>query len=577
MAQVVEVDVLVVGGGGAALRAAIEAHRAGARVALAVKGQLGAVGLRGAGATASGTATDRRSFWPVDESGGVVASALEDILQLGLGMADPRLARIVVEEAPSSRRVLEQLGVRLQLLPGRAHAGASSTPPRGFPATHTFGLVPSLSAMIRRIDCRLLEHTMVVGLLTADGVCGGAVAIDEETGETVVIRAGAVLLGTGGAAQLFKHHIHPSCVTGDGYAIGYRAGAELMNLEFMQIFLGTVFPTVNNLTNWVWREDLRARNARGDEFLELYMPPGANLDEAKAQAAQHSPFSTRDTLSRYLSVAMMKEAMAGRATVRDGIYMDLTSPRVRVPEERDAWLRYRGIECDQAPLEVVVFAMCSHGGLRIDANAQTTVPGLYAVGECSAGAYGADRHGGNMMSSSQVFGARAGRHAARSATGSRRPPLPHDALAEEERQIDALRDAQGRLKPKEVRRELQQAAWNHLLAVRTEAGLTHFLDTLEGLGREQVPDLAIEGPRELVQALELRNLLTTGEMLGRAALMRAESRGGHYREDHPSQDDVGWLKSIVVTQVDGGMDLRTLALHPEWKSRPGDMFGERWG
>jgi fumarate reductase (CoM/CoB) subunit A len=558
MTEIAEADVLVVGGGAAAQRAAIEAYRAGARVALAVNGQLGCIGVRGSGATASGTATDRRGFWPVAPSGGILETGFDDIIQLGLGMADPSLTQILVDEAPAARRALERLGVL-------------------FRDRRVFGLVPTLAAAIRQTDCQLYENTMVTSLLTRDGACEGAVGIREESGQPIAFQSGAVILGTGGAAQLFKHHVHPPGVAGDGYAMGYRAGAELLNLEFLQIFLGTVFPTVNNIANWVWGQDCKVYNAGGQTFLDNYLPAGASLAEAMMQAVQHSPFSTRDSLSRYLFIGLMKEVMAGRGTVRDGIHMDLTSPRVHPPDERDVWLRYRGIEWDREPFEIVVSAMASNGGFRIDRHGETTVPGLYAVGECAAGSHGADRHGGNMMSACQVFGARAGRHAAKQATGAKRPPLPKETLAAAQARIDALKAAHGRFKPREIREELQQAAWQDLLVVRTEAGLNRFLQTVATLREEKLPDISVEGKKELVEALELQSLLLYGEMLGKAALMRTESRGGHYREDYPQRDDAHWLKSIVVKNVDGRMVHDTVALHAGWKNRPGDMGGDWWG
>jgi succinate dehydrogenase/fumarate reductase flavoprotein subunit len=563
MPEIIEVDVLVVGGGAAAQRAAIEAHRAGARVALAIKGHLGVIGMRGSGATASGTATDRRSLWPVAESGGVLETAFEDIIQLGLGMADPDLVRIVVDETPiTARRGLERLGV----------------PFRGnIPGKSAFGIVPTLAVTIRRIDCQLCENTMIAALLIHDGICVGALGIDELTGRLIAFKSGAVILGTGGAAQLFKHNVHPDCVTGDGYAMGYRSGAELINLEFMQIFLGTAYPTVNNLANWVWAEDSRVYNSRNEEFLEKYLPAGASLAEAKRQARRHSPFSTRDSLSRYLNVALMKEVMAGRGTNHDGIYMDLTSSKIRVPEERGAWLRHRGIEWDIQPLEVLVYLHCFLGGFHIDRNARTNIRGLYAVGECTGGCYGADRHWGNMMSACQVFGARAARHAVNWATGTMQKQSFHDLLEAERERIDFLKATHGRFKPGVIRKELQQASWNHLLALRTEAGLKKLLNTIDELEEEKLGNLSVEGIQELIKALELQNMLLCGKIIGNAALMRTESRGGHYREDYPEQDDANWLKSIIVKNLDGKMMFDTVALHADWRSRPDDMGSEHWG
>ena len=568
MAQVVDADVLVVGGGGAALRAAIEAHRAGARVALATKGQLGVIGLRGGGATASGTAADRRQFWPVSETGGVLEGAREDVIQLGLGMAAPKLSQIMVEEAPSSWKTLQRLGVR---------CGPGFWAPPGHFTCNLYGLVPILASTLRRTDCIIFEKTMVVSLLKFDGSCVGAIAMDEETGELRAFRAGAVILGTGGAVQLYKHNLHPSCVTGDGYAVAYRAGAELLNLEFPQVFLGTVYPTTNNLANWVWGEKVRVYNARNEEFLEKYLPRGASLAEAREQAQKHGPFSTRDSLSRYLYTSLLKEVMAGRGTIHDGVYMDLTAAGIRAPIERDLWLRYRGIEWDREAFEVDVFAMCSNGGLRVDHHAQSTIPGLFAAGECVGGINGADRHGGSMMGASQVFAARAGVYAARLGTKSKRAPIPREAIEVEEQKISEIRAGRGRSEPREIRKNLQLLAWNHLLVVRNRAGLENFLGGIEGLRKDKFPDMKIGDAKGVIEAIELQNLLLVGEMIAKAALTRTESRGGHYREDCPERDDAKWMKSIVIKSSNGEMKLDTLSLHPNWRNRPEDMRGELWG
>ncbi len=557
MTEIVDVDVLVVGGGAAAQRAAIDAYRAGARVALAVKGRLGVMGQRGAGGTASGAGADRKMFWPVGASGEVLAKAYDDIIQLGLGMADPALVRILVEETPLAKRAIQRMGVLF----------------RGKPA---FGIGPIMAATIRQTEIGLHERTMISGLITRNGTCVGAIGINEENGQTTAFQCGAVVLGTGGAAHLFRHNIHPTGITGDGYAIGYRAGADLINMEFMQIFLGMSFPNQNNISNWVWSEKFRVYNSEGRDFLAEYIPPGASLEEALTQNSWHSSFTTRDPLSRYISVALVKEVMAGRGSMHDGIYMDLTAAGNRAPPDRDAWLRYRGIEWDRQPLEVNMFVQSSYGGFRISPRAETTVPGLYAAGECAAGSYGADRYGGASMSSCQVFGARAGRHASFWAAKSTHAPLQEDEVSAEERRIAELKAARGRFKPAEIRRQLQQAAWNNLLVVRTEAGLTQFLKMVAELRDEKLEDMSVENSRELVEALELHNLLLCGEMLGKAALMRRESRGSHYREDFPQQDDTQWLKSIAIRKMADGMALDTIVLHPDWKSRPGDMGGKRW-
>lgn len=174
-------------------------------------------------------------------------------------------------------------------------------------------------------------------------------------------------------------------------------------------------------------------------------------------------------------------------------------------------------------------------------------------------------------------GIKAGRHAARSATASGPRALPQEKVAAEGQRIEALRSRRGARTTREVRGELQQEAWNNLLAVRTDEGLTRVLATVNELREERLPELGVEGPSELVEYLELENLLLVGEMLATVALERTESRGGHHREDYPARDDGQWLRRIAVRSVEGRMELRRRVIAPEWRERPGDMLGEHWG
>jgi succinate dehydrogenase/fumarate reductase flavoprotein subunit len=348
-----------------------------------------------------------------------------------------------------------------------------------------------------------------------------------------------------------------------------------MNLEFKQIFLGTVYPTKNMLIMPL-PPYTKLTNASGEEFLNSYLPEGVSLEDCLAQRHSHNPFSTRDTLSKYVDIAIIGEVKAGRATSYNGIYLDRSDPRVPPlqTERREFW-DYRGIDWGK-PVEVGVCHHCSLGGFRIDENAQTTMLRLYAAGETAAGPHGADRMGGHMLLATQVFGARAGKHGATYARNQGTPDIDNKVLRAAEERINALRNKKGKRKPAEVKRVLQQSAYYDLLVVKSKESLTKFLNEVKGIQEDLVPHLSAANPQELVEALELQNLLLLAEVEANVCLERTESRGPHYREDFPRQNDKDWLKSITVKNVNGKPQVGTIALDPNWKSR-GDEKVKGWG
>ena len=584
MNRAVDTDVLVIGGGGAGARAALEASAAGASVILAVKGKFGITGVRGAGATGyrgngrpmhlfSGPKVILKSK---DEPGTYASLPLgaeeeqkaffKRSIQAGLGMADRNLTRILAEGASGAKEALEKRGLLLEKSP---HIECLIAPMPGL--AYAVKMVPEIDA---------LEETMINGLLSQNGICGGAVGLDETTGEPLVIRAKSTILATGGTGQLFMLTFHPSCMTGDGYVMGYEAGAELMNMEFGQTFIAFVHPNIDSVPYPVWKLNPKILNGQGDEFIHRYLPEGVTVRDCMEQKLQHGPFSSRDA-SRYLEIAMMKETKAGRATEHNGFYLDVKGLNLGKADEGNwirSWLQFRGFDLRQDHLEINVAYHCSNGGLRIDENGRTTVRGLYAVGEAASGPYGADRLGGAMMTSSQVFGARAGKDAAAKAkeTGGWRDMESRVASLLIER-IDRFRRSTGSQKPQQLIERLRRTAWENLLVVRTHEGLSHFLKEVEAVRESLLHDLSIQGTGDLVKALELRSLLQTGEMIGKAALMRTETRGSHFREDFPQRDDTDWLQSITLHDAEGQMRLGTIKLDEVWKSEPDDLKGLWWG
>jgi fumarate reductase (CoM/CoB) subunit A len=571
MVDIIETEVMVVGGGGAASRAAIEAHISGAKVLLVVKGRYGFMGIRGGGAS-DGSALGRLDYsyfsyiHSLNERGWgerPLEAATDFIRQAGLGAADPKLAKVLIQNAVTAAENLDKWGLVFK------NQWSKDAPRR-------FKPMPGLGYLVRGSDIRIIEGVMITSLLIHDGVCAGAVGIREDTGEPVLVKAKAVILGTGGYAQLYLFNIHEGGLTGDGYAIGYEAGATLMNMEFMQFNAALVFPSVALLSCTFWEMEPTILNRSGEEFIKKYLPSGITLKQVFKERATHSPFSTRDRASRYVEIAMVKEFMAGGATDRDGFYLEIEHPE-RMVGESPEWLRYRGIDWQARNQQSNVIFGVSNGGLMIDENAQTQISGLYAVGEVSAGPHGADRPGGHMMGASQVFGMLAGRQAATYARSRKLSPI-NEKLAEHElKSIAVLKENEGDQKPFNLKKRLKKVAYENMLSVRNEQSLTKVLNEVQVIRDDLYPHLSVETPKELVEALELRSLLTVGEIIARAALMRQESRGSHFREDYPERYDAEWLGVITVRKVDGKPRLQRLVIDPEWTDRPGDMGGEPWG
>lgn len=561
----IECDVLVIGGGLAAASAAEHARATGSDVCMVVKGRFGGVGLRGAGASACGSTESGEPLLPGPSGPGTgwdPDAVFRRIVQAGLGVADRKLASVMAEDAPGVRRALDEWGV----VPGGKGVVTLGHP-----------IVKALEHDIRA-GVRLLERTMVVDLLLDDGRCCGAIAATE-SGLFMLIRASAVVIATGGDARLFEHNVHPSCVTGDGYAMGFRAGAGLMNVEFMQIFLSTVYPTRNLFHVCREMQSLRAiSNAQGDPFLQDYLPADVGADECIAQNVLHAPFSTRDRASRYLAIGIVKEIEAGRGTGHGGVLLDLTHPGVRLPALQEEFLRFKGVDLREAPVQLTMAHQCSNGGLRIGADGMTALPGVFAAGEAAAGMHGADRLGGNMLTACLVFGSRAGQSAAAWARshGASRPPA--DVARDRLDEIRSIADSKGTDPPGELVRALQRSAWRNALTIRSERRLTTLLAAIRHLREAFQTSLAVESTSDLVGALELRNLLLVGELVATAALHRRESRGGHYREDFPECGHDRPVKAIGLNQsADGMIAVTEEAIDPDWRSAAGDLGEARWG
>ena len=572
MAKVIDADVLVIGGGGAAARAALEASQCGAKVAMVMKGLFGKCGATAYKvAEIAGYNAADREVDPEDSP----EEHLNDILVAAAGTCDERLASILAHEAPSTLPELESWRVPLEKEGGRylEVLGCFASRPRmHIVRGHAEPILAALVPRIQGLGVTVVENTMVTRLLVQEGSCVGAVGISKD-GEMVVFRSKATAMGTGGAGQLFLNNLNPPDVTGDGYAVAFRAGAELVNMEFMQAGPAIIHPVKNILNSWVWMLHPRLYNARGEEFLSRYIPEGMSPESCMDRRSGHYPFSTYDG-SQWIDVAIQKEILAGRGSPEGGVYLDLTRvseaslPATRRGEEvRRMWattrnwlLKERHLDVGREPVQIAMFGHAINGGMRIDERCETTVRGLFAAGEAAGGPHGADRLGGNMIVNLMVFGRRMGRFAAERSRQTATPWRADGLVTGEETRLKGLLGKQGRVKPLELKRRIQEAMWRDLLVVRNGERLETSLRQLQQMRAVWETDLQVEDPRELWQALEIENMLDVGEIMVRAALLRTESRGSHFREDYPERDDPRWRRSVVIRRTADGIALGEVEL-----------------
>lgn len=552
------VDVLVIGFGSAGLRAALEAARAGAEVLVIGKDRLEQGGASGYGASeVAGFNVGDGAADPEDNPD----EHYRDITEAAQGMADPVLARILAEEAPLVYEELRAFGVPFKEEKGRpvAIAGCFATRPRmHIIPGHGEPILLALRRELSRYPVKFLEEHLVLDLVVKEGRCLGALAVGK-TGQPVLITAGAVVLAAGGAGRLFSPSLYPQSITADGYALAYRAGATLVNLEFMQAGLGILIPNYppSLLNAWLWQLKPRLINAEGAEILPRYLPDPGLRDQCYRDKG-HFPFSAADA-SRYLEIAVKKESQKGK------VYLDFTGvdPGVlsdshlqSVLESTRQWYSARGFDLLKRPVEVTCVGHAVNGGARIDPDSATDLPGLYAAGEVAGGPHGADRLGGNMLLACQVFGRRAGKAAAEYAREKERPDLSDPRwvrgfLANRWAGADSTTRAS-------LHRRLQEAMDRDYLIAKDASSLARLKNAI-GAFRHHLADKSSlgAGPESVWKSQELKNLLDVSGLMVAAAGLRTESRGGHYREDFPEKDP-GWDKVIACRLGGDGQPLLSL-------------------
>ena len=577
-----EFDVLVIGAGGAGLRAAIEASARGASVGLVCKSLLGKAHtvMAEGGMAASLANADDRDDWQTH---------FRDTMRGGKMLNNWRMAQILAQEAPERVRELESWGAVFD----RTASGRINQRNFGghrYPRLAHVGDRTGLE-MIRTLQdhgvhqgIEVFMECTITRLLKSDGRVNGAFGYWRRTGEFVVFDAGAVIIATGGACRTWQINTNSWECTGDGHSLAYLAGAELVDMEFVQFHpTGMVWPpSVRGIlvTEAVRGEGGVLRNSDGERFMFDNIPPifqGEYAETAEEagrwmagdKSARRAPeLLTRDEVAR----AILRQIDAGKGSPHGGVFLDVASQRSaedirsRLPSMYHQFKELAKLDITQEPMEIGPTAHYIMGGIRVDPETQAaSVPGLYACGEAAGGVHGANRLGGNSLTDLVVFGKRAGEHAAEDANAANitlAGDLEIEAAAAEA--LTPFESAESGENPFSLQNELRSMMDVKVGIIRTGDGLRQGIEAMADLaGRVQTAH--VSGTRAYNpawhQALDLRNLLIISEATGRAALTREESRGGHTRNDFADSDDAGWgRRNVIVKLVDDEMQIGTAPL-----------------
>ena len=580
-------DVLVIGAGGAGLRAAIEAAAEGANVGLVCKSLLGkahTVMAEGGVAAALGHVAEEDS-WQVH---------FRDTMVGGKMLNNPRMAQLHAQEAPDRVRELEAWGAVFD----RTADGRILQRPFGGHSHPRLAHVGDRTGleMIRTLQDRAVAagiavymECTVTHLLTWTDRVRGAVGYWRTTGRPVVFPAKAIVLATGGIGRAYEITTNSWESSGDGHALAYLAGADLIDMEFVQFHpTGMVWPPgVRGLlvTEAVRGEGGILRNGRGERFMWQYLPEDRRdeyaatdeeasrwVDAASAgrttDARRPPELSTRDNVAR----AIYTEVKEGRGSPHGGVFLDISylpadHVRRKLPSMYDQFKDLADVDITKGPMEVGPTTHYVMGGIRVDAETgATTRAGMYAAGEVAAGLHGANRLGGNSLSDLLVFGQRTG--AAAAAEAATLDEIPQVDPVQVRAALDELaapfRPEPGQ-DPYRLHEELMETMQSLVGIFRTEADLHEAVGRLAGL-YARWPGIRIGGGRAYNPALglifELRNLLIVSEAIARSARQRKESRGAHSRIDYPDPDKAWAKKNIVVRLAGETMKVSTAALPP---------------
>jgi fumarate reductase (CoM/CoB) subunit A len=569
--EAIETDVLIIGGGIAGSRAAIEAKRNNAHVLMIVKGIYGVSGcsISPAAASAIGPWSDPRDS---------VERHLKDIVvNAKQFLCDQELARIQAIEGGERLLELEKWGVfwdrdadgRISLFPSSTLGEPGQAPVdrwitvsrRGTHAEGPFWTghetVDALRDQVNREKIPYVEDTMVSRVLVTDNNVTGAIAYDYLNSRIILIKCPVVIIATGDASQVyFPHTMVSGESTGDGFALAYEAGGQLADLEqFEYMTFDFAYPdsamgkaALENVGES--GEKAYLRNKLGERFMERYNPEGKE-------------WSNQAELAR----AMWQEVSEGRGGPHGGVFLDLRHiPRAvveRSAPEKLEHIEKTGYNIRKDMIEVYPAIHTNNGGIRIDAESRTRVHGLFAAGQVAFAVGDCLVEGGTGIVDALVWGKRAGEFAAIQSHASRQLNPSVDDVREEIRRLRAPLEVRSGIPPIKIMRRLQRAMWEGASIVKNEDELKRTLAEIEEIQETMLGQMSTniksgKFNHELREAVELRHMLTVSEMIVRSSLMRKESRNRFQRSDYPEQDDKNWLKHILVEKTTSGMKLTTI-------------------
>ncbi len=577
-----EHDVLVIGAGGAGLRAAIEASAAGVSVGLVCKSLLGkAHTVMAEGGIAAALANvDERDNWKVHFS---------DTMRGGQYVNNWRMAELHAKEAPDRVRELEAWGAVFdRTKDGRIlqrNFGGHKYPRLAHVGDRTgLEMIRTLQdhGIHQGIDV-YMEHTILS--LLKDGDCVvGAFGYERERGRFKIFRAKAIVLATGGIGRAYKITSNSWEYTGDGHSLAYDAGSELIDMEFVQFHpTGMVWPpSVSGIlvTEGVRGDGGILTNKDGRRFMFDDIPASYKAQTADNEeegwrycqgdknARRPPELLTRDHVSR----CIVREIKEGRGSPHGGVFLDISWIKQKLPNSAEyikrklpsmyhQFKQLADIDITEQAMEVGPTTHYIMGGVRVDPDTQMSrLPGLFAAGECAAGINGANRLGGNSLSDLLVFGKRAGEFAAKFASENSLGKIDNDKIDMTAREALALFESPGNENPYQVQHDLQEIMQHSVGIVRNENEMKPVLERLKEF-RDRANGVRVIGNREFNPgwhtALDLKNLLTVAEAITRAALERKESRGAQFREDYPHRDDaLGKLNTVVSKAADRSMQVQ---------------------
>ena len=535
--ELVTTDVLIIGSGIAGLRAGLAAKKYDVSVIIATKGW-GASPLITAINAPLGHSDERDS----------PQVYYQDTLRGGVYLNNKQLVKVLASQAIPSIRELESLGMEFDKVNGRyaQRLVSGGTYPRAIHKEDRAGseIVVFLRKEAKQQKIRILSPIMIVKIAKRGGKIIGAFGLDIKNGRFLIINAKAIILATGGIGHLYDFTTYPNDITGQGIALAYRAGAELVDMEFMQFE-----PTAI----------LHPKQCRGMLIPTAMFGDGGKLvNKNDERFMLNSKYGGETKAQKHeLASAIAKEVKEGRGTEHGGVYFDgstIANKTIETYPFHFQKLLSAGFDLRRDSVEVGPAAHSSMGGVKIDEYCRTNMQGLFAAGEIAGGVHGANRIAGNGATEAIVFGRIAGESAGRYAIENSFQKIPEEEVVFEEEHLRKMIDTadSDRLTPSTVKSRLEKDVSRTSGLVRSAKILERGIDKVEQIKKKRTGLLKATNMGELTQCLEIDSILILAEAILKTALVRCESRGAHYRDDFPFIDNSHWLKNVIVKLEDSG-------------------------